>query len=233
MLILSILCILYGLIIGLQTYGSTFYRMWYVVGFVFFCLYWIQVKQIYIPSIFKILFFIAISVAIFLFLLILSGYRKSDLKSFDFVLILGAQWKTNGPSKALRYRLEKAVDYLSCHPDTICIVTGGKGKDEPIEEAMGMKNYLEDRNITNQILVESKSTSTLENIVFSKQFVDLDASIAIITNDFHVYRAIRLAKKQGFKHVEGIPAGSHLFYAPNNIFREMVGLVKEKIVGNI
>lgn len=52
----------------------------------------------------------------------------------DYVVVLGAQVRKSGPSKALRYRLDTAADYLRNSPDTICIVSGGKGANEPFPE---------------------------------------------------------------------------------------------------
>ena len=36
----------------------------------------------------------------------------------DYVIILGAQWKTTGPSYVLQKRLDKAIEYLNANPET-------------------------------------------------------------------------------------------------------------------
>ena len=45
-----------------------------------------------------------------------------------------AQLKESGPSKVLQMRLDKAYDYLVEHEDTMVIVSGGQGADEPDTE---------------------------------------------------------------------------------------------------
>ena len=58
----------------------------------------------------------------------------------DYIIVLGAQIYERGPSAVLRFRLDKAVEYLNENPQTKCIVSGGKGSNEPCSEAEGMKN---------------------------------------------------------------------------------------------
>ena len=53
----------------------------------------------------------------------------------DYVIILGAQWKTTGPSYVLQKRLDKAIEYLNANPETKVIVSGGQGYNEPVSEA--------------------------------------------------------------------------------------------------
>ncbi len=44
----------------------------------------------------------------------------------DYIIVLGAQIYERGPSAVLRFRLDKAVEYLNENPQTKCIVSGGK-----------------------------------------------------------------------------------------------------------
>ena len=62
----------------------------------------------------------------------------------------GGAWRAdeeNGPSRALQLRLDTAYDYLVENPDTIVIVSGGKGSNEPVSEAQGMYEYLAGREL--------------------------------------------------------------------------------------
>lgn len=57
-----------------------------------------------------------------------------------------------------------------------------------------------------RIMMEDKSTTTHENIVFSKELIpDTAASGLIVSNDFHIYRAVEIAKKEGLD-MKGLPA---------------------------
>ena len=55
-------------------------------------------------------------------------------------LVLGAQVHKTRPSLVLQYRLDKAIDYLESNPNTICIVSGGKGANEPFPEEMCIRD---------------------------------------------------------------------------------------------
>jgi uncharacterized SAM-binding protein YcdF (DUF218 family) len=161
---------------------------------------------------------------------------ESDL---DYIIVLGAQMRQSGPSIILKERLDTAATYLQENPDTRCIVSGGQGYNEPCSEAQGMYEYLVSCGIDgDRILLEDQSTNTLENIRFSKSILDADCNgeyknVGILTNNFHVYRATHIARKQGLHDVCGIAAPSHPLYLPNNTLRECIGVLKDTLVGNM
>lgn len=167
--------------------------------------------------------------------MILSEYGASAAPGADYCIVLGAQWKPSGPSAVLRKRLDKAVEYLKANPDTKVIVSGGKGANEPMAEAEGMYGYLVQAGIEEErILVEDKSRSTYENLVYSGGLLDKENDrVVIVTNNFHVFRAMSIAKKQGYANVEGLAASTPLGSGPNNLLREFMGVVKDFFVGNL
>ena len=145
----------------------------------------------------------------------------------DYVIVLGAQVHADKPSVVLKYRLDEAILYLNENPETVCIVAGGQGKNEPYSEAYGMAQYLMQNGIDkDRILLEDQSKTTEENLQFSRKFLPEDAEVGIITNDFHMFRALQIAKKQGLSDVCGIAADSTKFYLPNNMLREYFAEIK-------
>ena len=166
---------------------------------------------------------------------ILTQYHAQARAGADYCIILGAQWKTTGPSEVLRRRLDKAVEYLLANPDTKVIVSGGKGGNEPVAEAVGMYRYLIEAGIeAERIQVEDQSSNTYENLVFSGELLDKENdSVVIVTNNFHVFRAMGIARKQGYGNVEGLAADSVLGMGPNNLLREFFGVLKDFAVGNL
>ena len=98
------------------------------------------------------------------------GYEPKADGTNTYAIILGAKVKENGvASLALQYRLDAAVEYLKQYPHVQVIVSGGQGKDEPMSEATFMYTYLVEAGIEeNRILQEDDSTSTYENLQFSK-----------------------------------------------------------------
>lgn len=137
-------------------------------------------------------------------------YKHGHMKvpgDADYMILLGAKVKGTKPSYSLQYRIDKAAEYLKAHEQTIVIVSGGKGKGEAISEALAMKQGLMKKNIAEQrIIMEDRSTNTDENIEFSKELIPASKKKGmIVTNDFHMFRAKKIAEKQGLK-VEGLSA---------------------------
>ena len=128
-------------------------------------------------------------------------------ESADYLIVLGAKVKGSGPSLSLKYRIEAAADYMLTNKDTIAVVTGGQGQDEKQSEAEVMKRELVERGVEeDRIIMEDQSTTTLENIEFSKEKLpDAGAKGLIVTNDYHLYRSVDMAKRAGL-HISGIPA---------------------------
>ncbi|MGG1341453.1 YdcF family protein [Bacillus toyonensis] len=137
-------------------------------------------------------------------------YKHGHMKATDdadYIIVLGSKVNGTKPSYSLQYRIDKAAEYLKSHEKTIAIVSGGQGKGEDISEALAMKQGLMKQNIAEErIIMEDKSTSTDENITFSKPLIPANMKKGmIVTNDFHMFRAKKIAAKQGLQ-LEGLPA---------------------------
>lgn len=145
----------------------------------------------------------------------------------DYIIVLGAQVYKDGPSPVLKYRLDRAIEYLEENPDTYCILSGGEGANEPFPEAQGMADYMIRQGISEIRLVqETESMTTEENIRNSMKYVREGASVGIVTNDFHMFRALQIAHKQGVNDACGISAGSMKLYLANNMLREFFAEIK-------
>ena len=107
----------------------------------------------------------------------------------NVIVVLGCQVKGERPSRMLRRRLDAAIMAMNDNPDTLCIVSGGKGDDEKISEALAMKNYLLEKGMdSDRIIMEDKSTSTYENIQNSLKILDelgMSHDMTIVTDGFH------------------------------------------------
>lgn len=148
------------------------------------------------------------------------------------VVVLGCRVYGTKPSIMLTERLDKAYDYLNKHPEAKCILSGGQGDDEGAAEAEVMYSYLVDRGIaSDRLYVENKSTSTRENLKFSYEIIKregLNENLAIITNEFHEYRAYRIAKALNLS-CGAVPAGTAWWLFPTFIIREMYGILYEYV----
>lgn len=189
------------------------------------------------PLRYLIIIGVTIGVGVFLFLegtIIFYSGRKADTDA-DYLIVLGAQVRGTTITKSLKKRLDTAADYLADNPETMVIVSGGQGTGEDISEAEAMYRYLKQKGITDdRILIEDQSTSTEENIRFSKKLMeDQNASVAIVTNGFHIFRSISIAKKQGLSQVQGLAAPSDQILTLNYYVREVAGVLKDFVFGNI
>ena len=239
--IIGMLCILYGIAVFLIRSGTMFYAVWLALGACFLLLCFLIRIRFFdrLPKIVNALLLMAAAAGVLLFLIcegfVLRGFGSRAPKGLDYLIVLGAQIREDGPSAVLKYRLDAAVDYLRENESTLCIVTGGKGENEPLSEGEGMKQYLVRQGIDPaRIIVEGRALNTVQNIQFSKQLMaSPDAPAALVTNNFHVTRAAALARKQGLTNVYAIAAPSDPAYLPNNMFREFFGLTKDFLAGNL
>ena len=238
--ILGTACVLYGIMVLLIRSGTSFFAVWLALGAFFLVLGFLMRSGLVarIPKIVRTLFLIAICAGLLLLSVcegfVLRGFGSRAPAGLDYLIVLGAQVREDGPSAVLKYRLDAAAQYLRENGSTTCIVTGGKGATEPFSEGEGMKQYLVGVGIPeDRIIVEDKALNTVQNIQYSKALMSSpDAPTAIVTNNFHVTRALALARGQGLTNVHAIAAPSDLLFLPNNMFREFFGLTKDFLMGN-
>ncbi len=239
-ILLAVLFLGYGILIASVNSGTKFFLIWFVLAA--FCIFlaitaW-RHWWVLLPNILKGIILTVVILCGIIFLVVegcvLSGFSKQENRDYDYLLVLGAQVKESGPSVVLQYRLDQAVVYLEEHPDTHCIVSGGQGVNEPVTEAEGMKAYLVQKGIAEEmILKEEQSLKTNQNIRNSMELIPEHASVGIVTNNFHMFRALKIAKKQGMTDFGGLAAGSKPFYLPHNMLREFFGIIKDFLIGNL
>ena len=156
----------------------------------------------------------------------------------DFIIILGSKIKEDGTlTPLLRGRVDKAIEFAKKQYDStkkkiIYIPSGGKGLDEKTSEAESIKKYLLEEGINpEQIIVEDQSTSTIENMKFSKKKIDEineQGNIAFATTNYHVFRSGVIANSQGID-CEGIGSKTKWYFYTNALIREFIAnLVQEK-----
>ena len=101
-------------------------------------------------------------------------------------------------------------------------MSGGQGPGEEIPEAVAMAKYAEEKGIPKQdIIVEDKSKTTRENLIFSHRLMKPDSRFAIVTNSYHVYRALVLAKRLGLQCI-GYGAKTKWYFTLNAFVREFI-----------
>ena len=159
--------------------------------------------------------------------LIVTGMFSRRDRETDCIIILGAQVKGTKITDSLKRRLDRAALYLKKYPDTRVIVSGGQGPGEEISEADAMAAYLIRSGIDRErIIREDKSTSTIENLRYSRKYTDPEREdIGIVTNGFHMYRALLIAGQEGYRNAYKIPASSNPVFQINYLMREFFAVV--------
>lgn len=163
----------------------------------------------------------------FLHIKIIESGHKPIPEDAGYLIVLGARVKGTVPSLSLQYRIDKAAEYLRANDKTVAIVSGGKGPGEDISEAEAMKQELIKQGIEEaRIIIEDQSTSTKENIAFSKKLIPDSSSIGlIVSNDFHIYRAVEMAEREGLELI-GVPAKTPRISLPKSYLREYLAITK-------
>lgn len=160
-------------------------------------------------------------------------YRKLPRKRvFDYIIIHGAGLRGEEPTPLLKGRIDKAVELWKAQgARAILVPSGGQGSDEVISEAEAMSRYLTASGIPqDSILLEDRSTTTMENLLFAKHLLDAQGlgtyRCAFVTSDYHVFRTALYASKVGLKG-DGIGSKTAGYYFPTAFIREFIAITKE------
>ena len=160
--------------------------------------------------------------------------RMRKIPNLEYIIVLGAHVQGTRLTLALLERTRRALQYLEENPETKAVLSGGKGEGEQISEAQAMCNYLVEHGIDRErLILEDRSTSTTENLKFSLEIIGLDHSVGVVTNNFHVFRGTAIGKKCGCKEIYPIPSRYRSWRLLIYIPREILAILKDKIMGNL
>ena len=209
-----------------------------------------SVVSVYTLATLGVLIFVITSIAISLSL------PDNDEPGLDFLIVLGTKPDLEKKGSECKYRLDKAIEYIDNNPDTIIVISGGIGRDGKTESVV-MADYLIKNGIDkNNILVEIQSHNTRQNLIYSKALIDRYNSdikrrtditivndmgpvlevedkpqtIGILTNDFHIFRSMLIAKRVGYTQVYPISARSNRVLYLHMLVRETFAIFKYKFL---
>ncbi|WP_218943996.1 YdcF family protein [Bacillus aquiflavi] len=174
--------------------------------------------------------FIVIMMISYFHLQIMTTASKTPPGEVDYLIVLGAKVNGEEMSPSLYNRAQKALEYLQNNLDTKVILTGGQGPDEGIAEAEALRRFFEKEGLQkDRILIEDRSTSTYENLLFTKKLYGIEKAV-IVSNDFHLYRSVKLAEKlkiEAYPLAAETPATKKIFM----YLREYAAILKMFIFG--
>ena len=211
-----------------------------IVILLFFVFMWIRAgfvttdynHWINIPVVFIIYTYIIFGFAFVGFMMYSCVYLWLPKKQhYDFIIIHGAGLLDGERvTPLLKRRIDKAVQAFqqSKNPHIRLIASGGQGSDEKISEAQAMYNYLvENTDVPKEaIILEDKSTTTYENLLFSKELGEQlveSPRFLFVTNDYHVFRTSTYARQIGMQG-DGLGCSTASYYIPSAFIREYVAM---------
>ncbi|MBN9655963.1 YdcF family protein [Halobacillus sp. GSS1] len=134
-------------------------------------------------------------------------YGDEKVSEADAAIVLGAAQWNGKPSPVFEGRLKQGIElYKEGHVEYL-ILTGGKSEQAASSEAEVGKGYAMEHGVKEEdILFEDQSLITEDNLSNAKEVSDEKGirSFFIVSDQFHLKRAVAMAKHLGMK-VEGVP----------------------------
>jgi len=178
-----------------------------------------------------VLLTLGIAMAVFIAFLFIYGTNDTVRYDEDVMIVLGAGIRGERVTSLLARRLDEAVTFHRKNPGALIVVCGGQGPQEDIAESEAMERYLIAAGVSPDVIVqEDLSTSTFENLSFARCLIvdrlGEEFTSVLVTNDFHVYRATRIAHNAGIEEVNHIGAYTKWYTLPSNYLREMLAVLR-------
>ena len=126
--------------------------------------------------------------------------EAAELSDVDCAVILGAGVREGKPTPMLRDRLLVGIDLYKSGAVKKLIMSGDHGSTD-YDEVNIMKSFAVDRGVPDEdIFMDHAGFSTYETIYRASEIFEAD-NIIIVSQKYHLYRALYIAEKLGIKSV--------------------------------
>ena len=145
---------------------------------------------------------------------------------FDCILVLGAGLRDKRPSPMLEERLIMAIKLyeLGIAPK---ILVSGDHEYNKHDEVNVMKNYLIENGISSHdIFMDHAGISTYDSVYRAKEIFKVHKMV-IVTQKYHLYRALYIAKSLDFSTVGVIADREHYYGQTKRDIREFAARIKD------
>lgn len=147
---------------------------------------------------------------------------KTPQKTVDYYIVLGADLVNNNVTPILARRIDEAITHYQMNPSSKLIMSGGKGDHDRLSESEAMKNYAIEQGVPEtDIILENQATDTIDNVIFSKKLMEKEAHFALVTSDYHIFRATLIAKEDGSNCLS--------YHATSSFYQRLCGLAREYV----
>ncbi|TYK70084.1 YdcF family protein [Comamonas sp. Z3] len=168
------------------------------------------------------------------------GLSPQQVPPVQSIVVLGSGTLDGHPRPVLAARLDQAAQLAKLQPQALVAVCGGVDWGEKESEAEVMARYLQQRHgiAPQRLVLEKLSTSTELNLKLSRPLlaergVAADAPMAMVSSDFHLMRAMDIAKRQDLPQVYPVAADTPLATRFNAWLREYFAMASSWLLGEV
>ena len=153
--------------------------------------------------------------------------ETANLEDVDCIIVLGCQVRDDGTlSHMLRDRLMRGLEVYHAGAAPKLLMSGDHGRKE-YDEVNAMKQYAIENGVPSEhVFMDHAGFSTYETVYRAKEIFEAD-KVIIITQEYHLYRALYIADKLGLE-AYGVSADLNK-YAGQSMrdFREVLARCKD------
>ena len=153
--------------------------------------------------------------------------ETATLEDVDCIIVLGCQVRDDGTlSHMLRDRLMRGLEVYHAGAAPKLLMSGDHGRKE-YDEVNAMKQYAIENGVPSEdVFMDHAGFSTYETVYRAKEIFEAD-KVIIITQEYHLYRALYIADKLGLE-AYGVSADLNK-YAGQSMrdFREVLARCKD------
>lgn len=154
---------------------------------------------------------------------VIIGSMVNTAGQADYAIVLGLALENGKPAPDLLARLDTARDYLERYPEAQLILTGGNADESGRTEAAVMRDILIEQGVPDdRLILEDQAQTTKENFRNIAGIVSVKDPVVMISSNYHMDRAFRIASENGFTHVMRLPAPSEFKAFGANMLSEVV-----------
>lgn len=158
---------------------------------------------------------------------ILTEEEAAKLEDVDCILVLGCLVKDGGkPSDMLHDRLRRGVALYELGAAPKLLMSGDHGREE-YDEVDAMKQYAVDKGIASRdVFMDHAGFSTYESLYRARDVFQAK-KIIIVTQEYHLYRALYIAKALGIE-AYGVSSDYNVYWGQTSRdIRELLARVKD------
>lgn len=129
---------------------------------------------------------------------IISVEKAAQNNDYDCILVLGCQVRSTGPSPMLKDRLEMGIELYEKNASEKLLMSGDHST-KYYDEVDAMKDYAVEKGVPSEdVFMDHAGLNTYDSLYRARDIFGAK-KVLIVTQEYHLYRALYLAKKLGIE----------------------------------